>query len=55
MSDIAQTPKMPYYAVIFTSHRTDGDNGYNEMATRMVTLASKQPGFLGEKYLVFGI
>jgi len=47
MSDIAQTPKTPYYAVIFTSHRTDDDNGYNEMATRMVTLASKQPGFLG--------
>lgn len=47
MSDIAQTPKTPYYAVIFTSHRTDGDNGYSEMATRMVALASKQPGFLG--------
>ncbi len=47
MSYIAQTPKTPYYAVIFTSIRTDGDNGYSEMAKKMVELASKQPGFLG--------
>ena len=47
MSEIAKTPPPPYYAVIFTSHRTDGDNGYNQVATRMVELASKQPGFLG--------
>ncbi len=47
MSLIANTPKPPYYAVIFTSHRTEDDSGYGEMATRMVELASKQPGFLG--------
>ncbi len=47
MSEITETPKPPYYAVIFTSHRTAGDNGYGEMATRMVELASQQPGFLG--------
>lgn len=47
MSLIAHTPKPPYYAVIFTSHRTEGDNGYGQMANRMVELASKQPGFLG--------
>lgn len=47
MSLIAKTPKPPYYAVIFTSHRTDGDNGYGEMAERMLALASKQPGYLG--------
>ncbi len=47
MSLIANTPKPPYYAVIFTSHRTEGDNCYDEMAERMVALASKQPGFLG--------
>ncbi len=44
---IAQTPTPPYYAVIFTSVRTDGDNGYAEMADRMVELASLQEGFLG--------
>lgn len=44
---IASTPEPPYYAVIFTSERTDGDNGYGEMATKMVELASKQDGFLG--------
>lgn len=43
----ARTPEPPYFAVIFTSRRTEGDNGYAEMADRMVALASKQPGFLG--------
>ncbi len=47
MSPIAITPKPPYYAVIFTSLRSDGDNGYGDMATRMVQLASEQPGFIG--------
>ncbi|GAA0681530.1 antibiotic biosynthesis monooxygenase [Marinobacterium maritimum] len=47
MSDIAQTPEPPYYAVIFSNHRTEGDKGYAEMADRMVALASEQPGFLG--------
>jgi len=49
MSEIAKTPEPPYYAVIFTSHRTEGDNGYGEEANKMVKLASKQPGFLGVK------
>lgn len=44
---LAKTPSTPYYAVIFTSRRTDGDNGYSAMADRMVELASQQPGFLG--------
>ena len=44
---IARTPQPPYYAVIFTSLRTDGDNGYAAMADRMVELAQSQPGFLG--------
>jgi heme-degrading monooxygenase HmoA len=44
---IAQTPKPPYYAVIFTSVRTEGDLGYAEMADRMLELASQQDGFLG--------
>lgn len=47
MSDIAATPKPPYYAVIFSNHRTEGDHGYGDMATRMVELAAEQPGFLG--------
>ena len=44
---IAQTPPPPYYAVIFTSVRTPGDNGYAEMAQQMVALAQQQDGFLG--------
>ncbi len=47
MSKTAKTPEPPYYAVIFTSQRTEGDNGYGEIAERMVKLASQQPGFLG--------
>lgn len=47
MGEIASTPKPPYYAVIFTSLRTEGDHGYAEMAARMVELAAAQPGFLG--------
>lgn len=43
----ADTPKPPYYAVIFTSLRTEGDRGYAEMADRMVEIASTQQGFLG--------
>ncbi|PCE62944.1 antibiotic biosynthesis monooxygenase family protein [Sediminicola luteus] len=37
----------PYYAVIFTSTRNDGDQGYAEMAQKMEALAQEQPGFLG--------
>jgi heme-degrading monooxygenase HmoA len=44
---IAQTPEPPYYVVIFSSVRTEGDNGYAEMADKMVELASQQDGFLG--------
>ena len=44
---IADTPPPPYYAVIFTSLRTNVAEGYADMATRMVELAREQPGFLG--------
>ncbi|WP_342440165.1 antibiotic biosynthesis monooxygenase [Paenibacillus sp. FSL L8-0436] len=47
MSNFAKTPQPPYYAVIFSSQRTEGDHGYDSMAENMVTLVSKQPGFLG--------
>jgi len=43
----AKTPDPPYYAVIFTSTRTTIDDGYGDVANRMVELAAKQPGFLG--------
>jgi heme-degrading monooxygenase HmoA len=45
---IAQTPEPPYYAVIFTSVRTDADpEGYAGTAALMVELARTQPGYLG--------
>ncbi len=48
MNPSVQPVEKPYYAVIFTSLRTeDDDSGYAAMAERMVALASQQPGLLG--------
>jgi heme-degrading monooxygenase HmoA len=46
---IAQTPDPPYTAVIFTSTRTSGDQGYGHMSARMDELAQQQPGYLGHE------
>ena len=46
---ISNTPEPPYYAVIFTSLRTEGDRGYAAVAKAMSKLASEQPGWLGEE------
>ena len=43
----ATSPEPPYYAVIFTSVRTEGDAGYGETAERMEELAGEVPGYLG--------
>lgn len=43
----AQTPEPPYFAVIFTSLRNPGDQGYEAMAETMFALAQSQPGCLG--------
>ncbi len=53
--DFANTPAPPYYAVIFTSLRTEGDQGYGAMAERMVALAAQQPGFLGAEAVRDGL
>jgi heme-degrading monooxygenase HmoA len=44
---LANTPPPPYYAAIFSSIRTEVDEGYAATAARMVELAQQQPGFLG--------
>jgi heme-degrading monooxygenase HmoA len=46
-ASIASTPVPPYVAVIFTSVRTPGENGYGETAIAMLELARKQDGYLG--------
>lgn len=46
-SPFAKLPAPPYYSVIFSSQRTPGENGYAQMADRMLELAAQQPGFLG--------
>ena len=51
-SNFAITPEPPYYAVIFSSLRQEGeDNGYGATADRMVELAAQQPGYLGVESL----
>lgn len=47
MSAFAKLPAPPYDVVCVSSKRTDGDNGYGDMADQMEDLARKQPGFLG--------
>ncbi|MFV2038287.1 MAG: antibiotic biosynthesis monooxygenase [Paracoccaceae bacterium] len=47
MSEFPPLPEPPYYAVIFTGQRRDGDHGYAAMAERMFALATRQPGYLG--------
>ena len=49
MADLspAALPEPPYYAVVFTSLRTPGDNGYEDRAAEMERLVAEQPGFLG--------
>ena len=46
---IAATPTPPYWAVIFTAIRAEGDNGYGAMSAAMAELAAKQPGYLGHE------
>jgi heme-degrading monooxygenase HmoA len=46
--NFANLPEPPYYAVIFSSLRTEsGVDAYAHMAERMVELAQQQPGYLG--------
>jgi len=49
VTTLEHPPVPPYTAVIFTSIRTDGDQGYAVMADRMDRLAAEQPGYLGHE------
>lgn len=46
MSEFADTPEPPYYAVIFSALR-DGERDYAATNALMMDLARRQPGFLG--------
>jgi heme-degrading monooxygenase HmoA len=54
MTRIATTPAPPYYAVIAPSEFSDDVRGYQEMATALIELAEKQPGFLGIEVSIMG-
>jgi heme-degrading monooxygenase HmoA len=43
----SRLPAPPYYAVIFTSKRTEEEAGYEAAAARMFELAKQRRGFLG--------
>ena len=45
--DFAKLPDPPYYSVIFSSQRTPIEQGYGQMADRMLVLAAEQTGYLG--------
>ncbi|MGB5706145.1 MAG: antibiotic biosynthesis monooxygenase [Arenicellales bacterium] len=47
MTEIANTPNPPYFAVIFSSKRSNLEQGYAAMSEKMIGLARTQPGFLG--------
>lgn len=47
MSTISETPKPPYYAVIFTAIPSENTSGYFEMVAALREEVSKQEGFLG--------
>lgn len=47
MFSFSPLPELPYYAVIFTVQRTEGDNGYSKMTMKMIELAEEQPGYVG--------
>ncbi len=49
MPHIANTPKPPYYAVIFTACKSAQQEGYARTAERMFALAAQQPGYLGHE------
>jgi len=44
---IAPTPEPPYVAVIFTTERSDDNEGYDATDESMRALVEEQPGFLG--------
>lgn len=46
-ASFAVLPKPPYYSVTFSSQRSPADSGYEQMAERMVELATEQAGYLG--------
>ena len=49
---IANTPKPPYYAVIFSSQHTKNKwEEYEEKSAKMVALAKESPGFLGVEFV----
>jgi heme-degrading monooxygenase HmoA len=52
---IADTPKPPYYAVIFSNMRTDIEEGYAETSLEMVRLAKAQQGYLGHESVRDGL
>ena len=46
---LAKTPEPPYYAAIFSSIRTEVDEGYYAMNEALFAALAKMPGYLGHE------
>jgi heme-degrading monooxygenase HmoA len=55
INSISHTPKPPYYAVIFTSIKSENQDNYAEMSSRMEKMVKGQPGYLGHESASSGI
>lgn len=54
-NNISQTPKPPYYAVIFTSIKSENQENYAATSARMEKMVTAQPGYLGHESASSGI
>ena len=55
INNISQTPKPPYYAVIFTSIKSADQENYAEMSAQMEKMVKFQTGYLGHESASSGI
>lgn len=49
MSRFAPLPKPPYYAVMFSSQKSENSQGYDDMAKLVVELAETMNGYIGHE------
>lgn len=53
--NLTKTPKPPYYAVIFTSLKSENTEGYDEMNDNLEDLVKGEKGYLGHDSVTNGI
>ncbi len=48
MQTMLNTPKPPYFSIVFTSTRTEVEVDYLDTNEKLLALARSEPGFIGE-------